>query len=334
MSRDKTLDFLRVFSMFLVIVIHVANCYGRSFSLISSSSFAISSVFNMLSRVSVPIFFMISGALLIPKVLTREKYIYKVKRMFIVLVLWTVIYALFEYFYVGVGTNVLNLLVAPQRAHLWFMYAIIAIYIALPFISKMCNNLTKREENLFMGLWFFAFLFEFLVKRLLKVSVIYHIPIISGVYYLGYFVIGHIIYKRIREGKCDYKKYNKYLVLLFIFSNLVILWFTLYNSFRLGSNYKVFFTYSNPLMIISSLSVYSLVLINMNKIPSFVSYFAPFSFGIYLVHGIFLDVLKTFNFINVNSIIGVPLFSAILFFVSYIVIYLLKKIPKIDKYIC
>ena len=43
----------------------------------------------------------------------------------------------------------------PTKRHLWFMYAIIGIYIVLPFVQKMCKNLSKVEENLFMVLWAF-----------------------------------------------------------------------------------------------------------------------------------------------------------------------------------
>ena len=334
-KKDSSLDFLRVLSMFLVIVIHMANCYCRNFANISGFSFSIACIFNILARVSVPIFFMISGALLIPKKLTKEKYIFKVKRMVIVLVLWTFIYILFEYFYLGTVPNFLHLFLEPSRAHLWFMYAIICLYIALPFINKMANNLTKNEENLFMGLWFLASIFIYAIKILKIGKIVYNIPIVSGTYYLGYFLLGYILYKRINKDREKFKNYNSLFVLLFIFSNLLIIFITLIVSFRNGHTYKMFLTYSNPLMIMSSLSFYCFFLINNNKSFNFVSLLSQFSFGIYLVHGIFLEILKqNIDFLSINSIIGIPLFTILLFLVSYCVIYLLQKIPKINKYIC
>lgn len=334
MEKDKTLDFLRVMSMFLVIVIHMANCYCRSYIEISSFSYGIACFFNIISRVSVPIFFMISGALLIPKTITKEKYIFRIKRIFIVLLLWTVVYAIFEYFYLGMSTNYINLLVEPQRTHLWFLYAIIALYVALPFIRKLALNLTKNEENLFIGLWLLIAVFKGIIS-IFNLSVVYDTPIVSGTYYLGYFLIGHIIYKRVKENRESFKKYNLGLSITFCVTNLIILITTLIVSNKLGDFYNSLFTYSGALIMISSISIFILLLVNVTNPPKFILYFAPFSFGVYLVHGIFLEILKnTVMLSNISSLIAIPLFAIILFLVSYVVVYFLKKIPKISKYIC
>ena len=65
MKRDYSLDFLRVVACILVIVIHVANVYCRAFTSIEQVNYVGAVIFNAIARISVPVFFMISGALLI-----------------------------------------------------------------------------------------------------------------------------------------------------------------------------------------------------------------------------------------------------------------------------
>ena len=74
-KREYAFDLLRVIAMIMVIVIHVANVYSRSFGIIDNTSFLASLFYNTISRISVPIFFMISGALLLDKKFNIKKYI-------------------------------------------------------------------------------------------------------------------------------------------------------------------------------------------------------------------------------------------------------------------
>ena len=60
--------------MIMVITIHVANVYSRSFGFISNKSYIFSLIYNTVSRISVPIFLMISGALLVDRGFNKNKY--------------------------------------------------------------------------------------------------------------------------------------------------------------------------------------------------------------------------------------------------------------------
>lgn len=328
MKRNTKIDFLRIISMLLVIVIHVCNCYCRSFNIISKTSYYFSSAINILSRISVPIFFMISGALLATKEQTKEKYKTRIIKNIIILAAWTIIYLLWEYFYLGIKyKDFYNVLLAPKRAHLWFMYAIIGIYIAQPFISKMLNNLNKDEKKLFIILW--------LIVCGLKIGFKYQIPIIGTTYYLGYFVIGSIIYNEINNNEEKYKKYNIYLILSFIIPMIISIITTYIISSKYNINYKGLMEYSKLLIMIPSISIYILVLINYKSNSKIILELSKYSLGIYLVHGIYLDIIKNiFNIYNVSSIIGIPIFTMIIFILSLLTVYILKKIPIIKEYLC
>ena len=243
MKRDYSLDFLRIVACILVIVIHVANVYCRAYTNIDSVNYIGAIIFNTIARVSVPIFFMISGALLIkPSEFNIKKYLQRIWRLLFALIAWNFIYFLFNKYYLENDLNFydsfIESFVEPTKRHLWFMYAIIGIYIILPFVQNMCKNLSKQEENLFMGLWLFFVGVVYIIKLELKLEINYLIPIIQGTYYLGYFVVGSILYRRISEKKLD-NKWHKFLILLSIMCYVITIVGSCYLSFKHDKYYNL-----------------------------------------------------------------------------------------------
>lgn len=334
MKRDQRLDFLRIVSMILVIIIHVANCYCRNFSNISNLSYFISVVFNAISRISVPIFFMISGSLLANKKYDKKKYLARIKKFSIILVIWTIIYLLWENLYLGkTNFNFTQLIFSPERAHLWYLYAIIAIYIAQPFASAIVNNISKEEKKLFVILWLLFYGVIYSLKTLFNLNIIYQIPIISGTYYLGYFIIGNFIYQ-MKDIK-EYKKYNNKLIIIFVLSTLITILTTYFISIKTNRYYDAMFAYRSIFIMLSSISIFALALINDKKNSKIIDILPKYSLGIYLIHGIFLDIIKNiFNIYQIPSIIGIPLYTTIIFILSLLAIKIIKKIPLLGDYIC
>ena len=64
-TKDYNLELIRMASFVLVIAIHVSNYFCRAYGQISDGEYLFSLVIDTFARVSVPCFFMISGALLL-----------------------------------------------------------------------------------------------------------------------------------------------------------------------------------------------------------------------------------------------------------------------------
>lgn len=190
-KRNYRLDLLRVISMIMVIVIHIANYYCRSFNNLDKISYIGALIFNTISRISVPFFFMISVATLLRKKYDKNKNKERIIKKIITLIVITIIYFIWDKYYMNKDINIISLLSKPERKLLWFMYAIIGIYIALPFIKCMIDKMGKEEDKLFVILWI---IFNGILKGF-DIGNTYLVPIISGTYYLGYFIIGHMIIK-------------------------------------------------------------------------------------------------------------------------------------------
>ena len=325
MKKDYNIDFLRVISMLLVIVIHVANYYGRAFDKISKLSFLGEIIFNVITRVSIPIFFMISGALLLNKNYDSKKNIKRIRSKLISLVIMSLVYYFWDKYYMHNSYSLIKMLGTPGRSMLWFMYAIIALYIALPFIKAMIDNMDEHLDKLFVILWLFFNGVLYLVK--FKVNITYPVPIVSGTYYLGYFIIGYLILKY--KDKIDYKKYNWHLILISLLCFITNIFLTYFLSQKRGYSFTSLLAYRNILMMIPSLAIFILIYFNRkNRENKFIEFISPYSFGIYLVHGILLNVLMNyFDYIHIISFVGIPICTIILLLASLLVVYILKKVP-------
>ena len=327
-KRDYRLDLLRVISMIMVVIIHIANYYCRAFNDIDKISYLGALIFSTISRISVPFFFMISGATLLSKKYDKDKNKERIIKKIITLIVITIIYFIWDKYYMNRDINIIYLLNKPERKLLWFMYAIIGIYISLPFIKCMVDKMGKDEDKLFVILWL---MFNGILKGL-NIGNTYLIPIISGTYYLGYFIIGHMIikyYDYIRKNKN-----NKLLLITSIISFIIVVILTYFISINNGEHFTKLLTYSNALIMVASLSSFIYLYFNIkDKEYIIISKLSNLSFGIYLFHAIILDfIMKLIPYQNIYSYIGIPVILIIVIFITSVIVNVLKK-TYISRYL-
>ena len=323
-TREYAFDILRVISMIMVIIIHIANVYCRSFGMISTKSYLISLIFNTICRVSVPIFFMISGSLLLDRSFNKEKYLKRVLKYVVLIVVWDIIYLVWEYFYLGVTYNKLYMLVIdPYRAHLWFLYTILVLYAIQPLLKLIMDKSNNVIKIILLTLWIILSLASMLNPYVAKFFTIFS--------YIGYFIIGKYLYDFIK--KIDLRKYNISLIIIMIICFSISIWMNYSLSIRLNQFYNLFFAYRTPFIMISSFALYALIISNYRKdsLNKFVTGLSDLSLGVYLIHGIFLDItVKVFIYSSINSLIGIPIFTVIIFILSIISTFIIKKIKYLN----
>lgn len=327
-KRDNRLDLLRVISMIMVVIIHIANYYCRAFNDIDKISYLGALIFNTISRISVPFFFMISGATLLNKEYDKRKNKDRIIKKVITLFVITIIYFIWDKYYMNKDINFLSLLSKPERKLLWFMYAIIGIYISLPFVKCMVDEMGKEEDKLFVILWL---IFNGIFKGL-NIGNTYLIPIISGTYYLGYFIIGYMITKHYDYIKK--KKNNNLLLITAIISFIIVVISTYFLSLNINKHFTCLLTYSNIIIMVASLSSYIYLYFNIkNKENKIISNLSNLSFGIYLFHGIILDYLmKLIPYKDICSCIGIPIILIIIVFITSLIVSIFKN-TFISKYL-
>lgn len=324
-QREYSFDILRVISMIMVIVIHVSNIYSRSFGIISNKSFLFSLCYNTICRVSVPIFFMISGALLLDRKFNLKKYIFRLLKFILLIIIWDAIYLVWEYYYLGITYDKLyKLLINPYRAHLWFLYAILLIYAVQPLLRIILNKSNKYIKILIFTIWLLLS-----TASMISVTISKGFTVFS---YIGFFAIGKYIYDFAKEK--ELKKYNILFILVMLTCYTTSIILNYLSSIKYNMFYNLYFAYRTPFIIFASIALFLLIVSNYKKdtLNKVIIKFSDLSLGVYLIHGIFLDItVKMLRYYSINSLFGIPIYSLIIFICSVIVVYILRKIKIINK---
>lgn len=203
-GRIFWLDVARGFAILTVLLIHTVDTLAPDYALDSTTKgWLIHSFVRSIGRLGVPLFFMISGDLLLSRKIDSSWGFYKKRlpKLFIGLILFACLYHVFGRFFLGSGleSNFYESFVSGTLQfgyQLWFLYVMIGLYFAAPFLSAMLKNIKTNDITAFMALTFF---FAFLIPN---IQAFFHSfvfpPIEQGLftYYIAYFVAGYWIVNR------------------------------------------------------------------------------------------------------------------------------------------
>lgn len=318
-KRNMNLELIRVISCIFVIVLHVSNVYRRNIDVVNTS-YIFALLVNVVTRISVPMFFMISGALLMNRKINFS--FDRIKVAIKPLAFWTIVYALWEIFYRRNNlTEIIDFIYDPVTKHLWYMYVMIGIYVALPYMQTLYQNLEKKMKTRFLTLWFLILLFTYM-SSFFGYELAYEIPFIGGSsYYFGYFMLGAYLY----EYKLDYNKY-----FTGIGSAVFLIYLGIWALFDVENVEKILYYKNFFLIVASGCAFHRLVMAQRLRFKEeWIQSVSKCSLHIYYGHIIVLDICKRcINFVSIHSIIGVVLFSAIVFGITYIFVLIYNKITE------
>lgn len=231
-NRIVYVDMLRILSIVAVIVLHYTAEVLTNTNDFNSSAWWISNGFNSISRFAVPVFFMISGAMMLRTNIRsyREFYAKRVIPLLISLLTWSLIYGLYnQYYIIRSSMNAyefvidfgFRLLTDRNYVHLWFLYAIIAIYMTVPLISKFIRSCSERDLRYYLLLWFIVSIaYRFISDAVFRATEQYiNIPIMNIPFFmgfLGYFILGHYLFHYDLPGRAKNLLYNLGIVSFFL----------------------------------------------------------------------------------------------------------------------
>lgn len=147
MKRDMDTDVMRILASLGVIVIHMSN--EETFSGIFLGG---------LARFSVPVFVMISGYYMLSRKPAGRKLACKCGRLLALMLAWSGIYYGYDLAcgvrtFAGIGGLLTYLFTEP--VHLWYIYAIIALYIFTPLLYVFVEHADRTEYRYALALTFF-----------------------------------------------------------------------------------------------------------------------------------------------------------------------------------
>ena len=220
-SNNKTmyLNYLRVFAMFSVILIHVFVTARTDFDNQSFLNRVFTEIFSQILHFGVPIFFMITGTLFLNKNkeigidVLYKKYIFKYV-MGIIVFGWA--FSIMEiYFWEGLSISILkkgflNMIEGNSWEHMWYLYSLVGILIFLPILKCIINN-DKNDKltNYTLVILIITSSLIPLIEKLtnIKIGIVFAI----NSEYIAYMILG---YKISKEPRSDNKKY--WIILTFL----------------------------------------------------------------------------------------------------------------------
>jgi surface polysaccharide O-acyltransferase-like enzyme len=341
-SRKEILswaDLIRVVAIFLVVVIHVSGQLTNAWGKIPDEQWIIADIYGGIARIAVPLFFMISGYLLLPR--SESLSVFYTKRMpkiLIPFVVWSLIYL---GWYCGNHPNtctpslVWDLLLAQGTYyHLWFLYSLISIYLILPVLRLMIRPDTdKRILWYLIVLWLIFQPVLTIAHKFWNFSIKIHAPLATG--FVCYFILGYLL------GEISLSRTR---IILSTAIWLVATAVTIIGTYlftRMSGQFDGFFYDFVSLNVILASSAAFVLLRWISERKPFASpngytmlrTLAKRTFGIYLIHILVIEVLSSWiPFLHINSFMGnavwsVPLVSMAVFILSFLIVRILQKMP-------
>jgi surface polysaccharide O-acyltransferase-like enzyme len=348
-ERKIPVDLIRTLAIVLVIVLHASiepQPPVLDLSLNGVYRWWTVNIFDSISRSCIPLFIMLSGALLLTIEKTSEsmKVFFKKRwnRIGLPFIFWGIIYFSWT-FYINKGDLGLDdiyqgIQIGPYY-HFWFIYLLVGLYLITPFLRVAVSYSERRVMGFFLVLWFVGTAIVPLADLLFE-SFQLSGDVFMMINWVGYYLLGAYLLK------VDVKKTYLYILLFLGFLWTIV--GTYYATLLIGGQASYFFyDYLAINVIITSFALF-LILLNIsptrlqqtpNALKWLVHKIGQNSLPIFLIHVIILESLQKgcFGFtVSINTItpaIEIPLITVITLFASLAIVLALKKVPYLKRLI-
>ena len=338
-TRIKYYDNLKFIAFIMVIVIHVGSRYLYDGNVsIGSATGTFINISYCLSRACVPIFFMVSGALIYKGKDINIKNFYKNK--FFNIVIPFLVIATFTFLidsrndinFVSINDFIRSMLEEKYTFHFWYIYSLIQILLLAPFLKMVVQKCSKKE---FLTLIIVLFAGTCLVTSIDDIFLLFRdsldMKLFPNIFcYIGYTYLGHYL----ASNEISKKNYNIFLILSLI--SMIYMGLCTYYISKYA-NFEIFYRYTTLNVLFPSISMFLIFKKFFNK-EFFYTKLTKFTYYSYLVHililNFFVDKLNLYNpvegfkavFIN---IIVATIFTAIFSLLFGYLYYFLTNMIKI-----
>jgi len=363
MKRQLYLEYLRAIATYAVILWHcVTNVYDQFGPL--REWFPASITVGLLVRWSVPVFFMISGALLLNKDEDLAGF-YKKRfaRICIPLVVWVVLYGTVKLYHFMIYSpprpsffryviidNFGLFLFNKLSYHFYFVSIILGLYLLSPFISKMVRSLTRRELEILLLIGVGAYSIRTFYPNLFIVD---NIQIGS---HLVFFILGHYLYRYPPE-----KKVRRSMYITGLCSAILAAWLSYYKEYVDKGHQDTFYKTNSFFIFAISIAIFVFFQQNIqpaaddkanSPIRKAILFVSSNSYGFFLAHPLIINILLYSNFkfytlttsrltlklggkeagFEMNNTAGGYLLSLLVFIILLVVFYIIKRV-RLTRYV-
>lgn len=343
-KRNYPLDIARIVAVLMVVMIHCSTSFVANYQPFTVE-FSFGNIFDSISRIGVPLFLMISGSLFLDehREVTLKNILFKnVKSLAIITILWAIIYsAAYKFIFPLLTGNTISVKsiigsIINGHYHMWCLYLIIGLYIITPFLKKF---VCKENKDMVLFFIIISLCVSFLTPVINAICVLgfdlsfintwinkFHLNFFGG--YIAYFLAGwYIVHIEIKQ------KWLMYVIYFLSAVSLVAI--VLYVHFT-GDYTNAYQNISVPVFLYSVGVFLALNNINFNlseKTAKKLEKLSKLTFGVYIIHVLILDMfIKLFPYSRYGALYIIVSFAVVVF-VSFLVSYIVSKIPVLKKII-
>jgi len=348
-KRIFWVDWLRIFSSVLIVYSQSSGVSLKP-KKFGSSNWSSLLVYNSLSKPCTPLFLMMSSMLLLnpEKELTYKKIISKYfTRALKCYAIWSIYYNTFNTYIINfdktkytwsweqVGKTLLNIITASSGEHMWYLKIIMALYIVTPIFRKLTRNknLAWYITLALIGITQFLpttleFSFNDIVKKIKD-----PIEKIGGVvvyYLLGYLLNSHTFSKKLYVRCCYY---------IGLAGSLLTIGLRFYAAYVEKKDNNDFAQFSDLNIGMAATGIFMFFkhtlaerinnIMERTFVNKIIISLSECSFGVYLIHMTVYHFFSRFDFHtqSLNPAYWTIIYTTILYLVSYIIIFLMRKVP-------
>lgn len=344
-SNEKKIVFLeiiRIIAICLVVINHTDINYYYYHDTSNIFTFFVSLLFTILCTADVPLFYMVSGALLLQRNESlRTLFTKRILRMVLVIILFSALQYLLKFFRgqierASIIDFVQKTITGDIQPTYWFLYSYLGFIIILPFLRRMAQNM---QDNEFVFLIIIKIVVDLIlpIEKLLSFD-FYNSTIMNSLQLVlsdgWYFLVG-FYFTNFESKKKKIDKKNAILLLIAaVLIPFLLISFEFYSGNTLNDDYLKMTTAILTISIfIISMNLFSNERYKNNKI---IPFFGKHVFGAYLTEffarAVFLPLYK-FLICHVFGVVACGIYIIASLTLAFIFSYILSRIPWIKKLI-
>ena len=318
-------DFLRAFAIIAVIICHVDHFFGP---LVGTTQIVAQMTFHDIGRIGVPIFLMISGALILnrPYPDLTEFLKKRFRRIIYPFIFWIILILVQLQYYRYNEAFLWNTFIG-EPSITWYFWVLIGIYLFLPVLNSFVKEYGESGLKYFLSIWFILMILKTFNAYPLWTN--FDLSYFAG--YVGYPVLGY--YLANKEFKISDSKVCLLGLITLISSLSVFVYLNYFNSPYISMIYQ-----NVPIIFMGTgLFLFVKYLDKLNKFNSIKDNFigkaiislSVCSYGMYFSHVL---VVKFLSYYNPHSHLMFPVMFVLIILLSWLLPYVLSKIPYVKTF--